>query len=405
MWSVFLLAGVISPQSGAGATGATGAAGGAGGTAGTARQEPAARQASDADGVRTQARDARDRALAWLLDAQNEDGSWASPAPTSLLELGFSNASYYAWQMASVALACEALRECPETPERRATLERALAWLCSARMPKRGNDWDNDAVWTYLCGFDCLVAFADDERFAAGPLGEQIVQRAQEFLAELDRSQAPSGGWGYYDFGVPGATQRPKWGTSFSTALVLPALARAFERGWSERRVMLDAAVDYVSDCALPNGAYEYDLNPIPRFEGGEHINQVKGSLGRIQVCNWALAEVGIQKVTEERIEEGLAAFFEHHQFLVAAHGRPIPHEAYYANAGYFYYFGHHYAARVIALLPEAKRASWYTQLAPCVWSEQASDGSLVDFAASSYLRVAETAYGAMALNRCIQGR
>ena len=29
----------------------------------------------------------------------------------------------------------------------------------------------------------------------------------------------------------------------------------------------------------------------------------------------------------------------------------------------------------------------------------------MVDFAASSYLRVADTAYGAMALDRCIQGR
>ena len=39
---------------------------------------------------------------------------------------------------------------------------------------------------------------------------------------------------------------------------------------------MIDRAVRYVRRCALPNGAYEYDLRPIPRITGGEHINDVR---------------------------------------------------------------------------------------------------------------------------------
>ena len=35
---------------------------------------------------------------------------------------------------------------------------------------------------------------------------------------------------------------------------------------------------------------------------------------------------------------------------------RPVPHEAYYLNAGYFFYFGHYYCGLAIGLLPPAER-------------------------------------------------
>ena len=78
----------------------------------------------------------------------------------------------------------------------------------------------------------------------------------------------------------------------------------------------------------------------------------VKGSLGRMQVSNWALRRAGRAQVTDEVLREALASFFEHHQFLDVARMRPVPHEAYYANAAYFYMFAHCYAAQAINELP-----------------------------------------------------
>ena len=60
-----------------------------------------------------------------------------------------------------------------------------------------------------------------------------------------------------------------------------------------------------------------------------------------------------------ERIETGLEQFMEQHRFLDVARMRPIPHEGYYANAGYFYFYGHYHAALAINCLPEAEREAW----------------------------------------------
>jgi len=153
-----------------------------------------------------------------------------------------------------------------------------------------------------------------------------------------------------------------------------------------------------VRRCRLPNGAYEYDLNPIPRAPAGEHINKVKGSLGRIQVCNWSLLACGDDSVTPAAIRTGLEAFFRDHRFLDIARMRPIPHEAYYANAGYFYFFGHYYAAEAIELLPEAEREAWHARLRPHVVKTQRKDGSFCDFLGQGYLVVAGTAYASLVL-------
>ena len=97
-------------------------------------------------------------------------------------------------------------------------------------------------------------------------------------------------------------------------------------------------------DCRRPNGAFAYDLRPVPRSFAGESIDTVKGALGRIQVCHWALTEVGDASVSVDDLRRGLGLFFAHHEFLATARMRPIPHEGHYANAGYFFLFGHEYA-------------------------------------------------------------
>ena len=60
-----------------------------------------------------------------------------------------------------------------------------------------------------------------------------------------------------------------------------------------------------VERCRQPNGAYTYSVNAIPRHLRMESINQVKGSLGRIQVCNYALTRAGAE-LPEESLEVGV---------------------------------------------------------------------------------------------------
>lgn len=337
-----------------------------------------------------------DRALAYLTHSQGADGRWGSGVIEGLLDSGYAVSSWKDWQVGAHGLGLVALMEAPETPERRAALEKGMDWMLAVDDPKRGNDWDNDTVWAGVYSYVALARAAGDARFQGEKWRPRINARAQRALDFLTAQQVPTGGWGYYDFPYP--TQKPKWATSFTTASVIPALAQGSALGWKVDQAMLTRAREYVRRCALPNGAYEYDLNPIPRIDGGEIINNVKGSLGRIQVCNWALASTGEKSVTLDKIREGLGQFFEEHRFLDVARMRPIPHEAYYANAGYFYFFGHYYCAQAINLLPVAERESWHAKLRPHLAKTLRQDGSTSDFHIQSWSVTAGTAFASAAL-------
>jgi hypothetical protein len=351
--------------------------------------------------ARAEAREALGRSLDWLVSGQNEDGSWACGVLDGMLELGFSIESFYAWQVASNALACLALLDAPETPTRRSALERGIRWLEATRPPQRGSDWDIDYVWGGLYGFAAVAEIASDARFQGGEWPARLAKLAERFYTILEKNQIAEGGWGYYD--DPIYSQRPKWATSFSTATVVPALKRGEELGWVRDPKVRERATQYLAQCALPNGAFAYDLKVIP-WVGGDSINEVKGSLSRIQACHWALYSVGEKKITLDRLREGLEQFFEHHRFLDVAYMDPIPHEAYYFNSGYFYLFGHYYAAKVIQLLPEAEREGWHARLRPHLVKVMRQDGSSTDFLTSSYMRVAGTAFASLALELGLPG-
>jgi hypothetical protein len=131
-------------------------------------------------------------------------------------------------------------------------------------------------------------------------------------------------------------------------------------------------------------------------------INQVKGSLGRIQACNLALLRAGEDVGVDERLR-GLELFFEHHKFLDAALRKPIPHEAYYANAAYFYLYGHYYAARVIATLPRERQAAFWPRLQSEVLKTQEPDGGMWDFWISAHTKPYGTAFSVLALALSIE--
>lgn len=353
--------------------------------------------AIDADEARTRV----GRAVGWLLAEQRVDGAWGTGAIDSVQFTGFSVETYYVFQYAANSLAFLALLSVEATPERDAAATRALAWLLDSRLPKRGNDWDVDCTWAALYGFQAMVAASDDPRFQTEALWERVHARGADLYALLENNQEPLGGWGYYE--GPVVSNRPTWSTSFATACVIPALVRAKGMGWKVDPELTARAVRYVDRCRLPDGGVMYDLRPLPR-RPGESIDNVKGSLGRIQVANWALRRAGVGSVTDERLREGLESFFEHHRFLDVARMRPIPHEAYYANAAYFYMFAHCYAAQAINELPEPERAGWHRRLRAHLAKIQWDDGSSLDFPNMSCMQTAGTAFSILAFQAGLPG-
>ena len=336
------------------------------------------------------------RGVDFLLKDQNADGSWGSLKNSGVQDVFWSNPEVHrAWREATTGLCCMALMAHGNQPDAPGALARGVDFLLRNADLRRPNDWDTDHVWGLLFG---LEALARAERHPALGFRREACRAAVEALIRrMAASQTPSGGWGYYDFeAVP--TFPPSWATSFMTGGAVLALREARESGHALPPGMMEAALKALSQARLPDGAYTYSVEAVPRpTPGSERIQNPKGSLSRIQVCTLArfLEKSG---VAEQDLRGGLDRFFELHKFLDVACCRPIPHEAYYQNAGYFFLYGHAYAARVIRCLPQAAQASYRDRLEKILLALQTPDGSWWDFPMQGYAKPYGTAFALLAL-------
>jgi hypothetical protein len=348
-------------------------------------------------------RAAADRAQAYLANTQNPDGSWGGAADSLTTWSGetWSNPeSHRAWRVATTGLCCTALLERAALPADRDAANRGLDYLVQNAAVKRPNEWDTMGCWAFIYGLQALVAAYQDGAYAADPRRDEFRRAAQTCLEQLAYHQSLSGGWGYLEFDGP-RTARPQWATSFTTAAGVVALVEARHAGLDVDPALLNRAVQAVRRCRLPDGAYTYSVQALahPRLIGS--IDRVNGSLSRIQVCNLALRMAG-EPIDDQRLVTGLAHFFREHRFLELALHKPVPHEAFYQNSGYFYLFGHYYAARVIECLPRAAQEQYWPKLAYEVLKIQQANGSLWDYDHHAYDRAYGTAYGLMVLRRAL---
>ena len=342
---------------------------------------------------------------AFLVSAQNEDGSWGGWGGTGPLDEFWSNPyTHHGWIVATTGLVALALLEVPaDAPDferAQGALDRALDYIVAEGDLARPSDWDVDQTWGYIYGLDALTAALADPRYASGDRTRGLRARAVDLVQKLARYQTPSGGWGYYDFDT--LARRPSWATSFQTAAAIVSLVQARRVGVELPDGMLPRAVKALARCRLPNGAYSYDVEAIPRLGRATDINQVKGSLGRIQAGNYALALAGHPDVGHDELVAGLDELFRHHRFLDIARKRPVPHEAYYLNAGYFYFFAHYYAGKVLELLPPSDRVAYSARLAREVIKTQEADGSMWDYPMNRYHKPYGTAFGVLTLQRAL---
>ena len=80
---------------------------------------------------------------------------------------------------------------------------------------------------------------------------------------------------------------------------------------------------------------------------------------------------------------------------------RPIPHETHFAVSGYFYYYGHYYAALGMKLLPEDQQIEWKSKLGKLIIQNQDKDGSWWDYPLYDYHQPYGTGFALSTLSRC----
>ena len=93
-----------------------------------------------------------------------------------------------------------------------------------------------------------------------------------------------------------------------------------------------------------------------------------------------------------------------HAGFQRAALRRPIPHESWYSISGYFYLYGHAYAAWLIEDEAPALRERYGKELARAIFVCRQPDGSFWDYPLYSYHKPYGTAYALLGLLRVAPG-
>lgn len=342
-----------------------------------------------------------DRGVQFLLQHQNKNGSWGSARQTKDLNI-FAPVpgAHEAFRGAVTALCVEALIETGAADRAAAAkqaLERGEAWLLE-NLPKlrRADAVAIYNVWGHAYGIQALAAM-----HRHGPPDPKRQQRIAEVIRGqielLSRYESVDGGWGYYDFRV-GAKRPAVDSTSFVTATVLVAFHAAKQVGIEIPKPVLDRAVASLKRQQKEDFSYLY--GEYLKWQPMRGINRPGGSLGRSQACNLAMRWWGDTNITDTVLVTWLDRLNARNGWLSIGRKRPVPHESWFQVAGYFYYYGHFYAALCADELKPALARKYHGELAAILLPLQEKDGSWWDYPFYDYHQPYGTAFGLLTLAR-----
>ena len=336
----------------------------------------------------------------FLVQHQNEDGSWGGPTRTKGLNI-FAPLpdGHQAFHAASSALALIGLLESADKrPKTLETITKGEKWLLNVLPKTRSiNPMATYNIWAHSYG---LRALASLYRHHPDPAKRTIYkEQALIQIAKLKRYEDVNGGWGYLD--MKGHTAKPSGSpTSFTTATALLGMHdAATTMGIELPPVLIKRAKRAILEQRTTDFSYVYARGH--RFRPRISINCPAGSLGRSQACNAAMRAFGDTAVTDDVVRTWLQRLFDRNGWLDHGRKRPIPHEAPAKVAGYFYYYGHYYASECIHILPENEHGPWKTKLAALIISKQEKNGSWWDYPLYNYHYAYGTGYALATLARC----
>ena len=337
----------------------------------------------------------------FLIKSQNLNGSWGSATKTKDLNIYAPiPGAHHAFRMGCSTLALTGLLDSKDQREEVIdAIAKAEAWLVK-ELPKlrRANAFSIYNIWGHAYALHSIAALASREGVTTEQKQAYKVM-AQHQIDQLLIHQDLDGGWGYLEF--ENFSQRPTMGSmSFTTATVLAGIYDVMQeldvKIPEARKKQAVASIIYQR---APDFTYAYHRGH--KFYPRKSINRPAGSLGRSQACNCALRMFNDSKITDAVIIEWLDKLIKRNGWLDIARKRPIPHESYFAVSGYFYYYGHYYAALGLEFLPESEQKKWRPKLAKVIIQNQDKDGSWWDYPLYDYHQAYGTGYALSTLSRC----
>jgi hypothetical protein len=345
-----------------------------------------------------------ERGVEFLLDDQRPDGSWGSPEKTKGLNIyAPPPGAHDAFRTAVTSLVVMALIEAePQLPvDQRLPVAKAI---------DRGANWLDERlnrlrratpdalynVWGHAYAIHAAVKLHDRFR---GDSARQAnwKEHAQAQADMLERYSFVGGGWSYYD--ELSGTQTPGDAAfCFTTATALIALKEAESIGVEFPERLTKKAIASILRQQRPDFSYNY--GEYTRLDPRYH-ERPAGSLGRSQACNLALRLYDDERITDDVLKAWLNRLIARNGWLSMGRKRPIPHESHFGVAGYYYYYGHWYAALCIEQLPDRVRPYFQDHLANILLPLQERDGSWWDYPFYNYHQQYGTAMAVMSLIRC----
>jgi len=341
-----------------------------------------------------------DKASSFLKENQNNDGSWGSPHQTKGLNI-FAPVpgSHRAFRLAVSSLCLHALLENQKDNEAyHKTISKGSNYILDNLGDlRRASPMAIYNVWSHAFGIQALVSlhnskFSEQDKDSIKKL---IIQQTQM----LEKYESIDGGWGYYDFNAQ--TKQPSGSSiSFVNGTVLIALKEAESIGIKIPSKTVSKAIQAIQRQRLPDHSYLY--GEYLKYRPRRGINRPAGSLGRSHACNLALQLWGDSSITAKVHKICLDRLFERNGWLDVARKRPIPHESWFAVAGYFFYYGHLYASLCIEQLPPKERILYKEKLIQVLLPLQEKNGSWWDFPFYNYHEQYGTGMALLSLKNCL---
>jgi hypothetical protein len=349
-----------------------------------------------------------ERGVKFLLADQRPDGSWGSAEKTKGLNIyapppGAHDAFRTAVTSLVVSALIDAEPKIAESDRARVTkaVDRGAEWLDkNLHELRRATPDALYNVWGHAYSIEALVKLHDR---AAGnaELEKKWKDHAQRQADMLARYSYVGGGWSYYD--MEAGTQIPGDAAfSFCTATGLIALKKGESIGVAFPERLAKKAITSILRQQRPDFSYNY--GEYTRLDPRYH-ERPGASLGRSQACNLALRLYGDERITNDVLTNWLDRLYARNGWLSMGRKRPIPHESHLSVAGYYYYYGHWYAAQCIEQLPEAERPYFQDHLAHIILPLQERNGCWWDYPFYNYHQQYGTAMAVMTLVRCLHSQ
>ena len=336
----------------------------------------------------------------FLLETQNDDGSWGSARKTKGLNI-FAPVpgSHHAFRLAVTALSMSALLEIKSGDGNFSTcIDKGENYLLD-KLPqlRRASPMALYNVWSHCYGIQALHRM--HEKSSSKKQRKKIQDVIAQQIKMLQTYESIDGGWGYYDFNAQ--TKQPSGSSiSFVNATGLVALKDANESGVQVPTKLVNRALSAIKRQRLPDHSYLY--GEYLKYRPRSGINRPAGSLGRSHACNYALQVWGDETITDEIHKICLDRLIKRNGWLDVARKRPVPHESWFAVAGYFFYYGHLYASFCVENLVSEDKKKYQKELANILAPLQEKDGSWWDFPFYDYHQQYGTAMALLSLKRCL---